>query len=231
MNGNPGITETQPGDGIEVELDGFRFSIVPEDVTFDTDLSMRGKAVYAALLRYGGSSGQRFPSYNGLAERMGVSRDTIKRAVGDLQRCGWLTVVVRRPMTNLFTLHQVKQSRFERSYPNGADMHRSTGQECTVQQGTDAPLPIAIDREQPTEKQVPAKKATKRSGTSTRARPNRAENDPADRTEGSDEDGWDDDWLADTTPIRAETPTAPLADTGPSGAPLITLDQFLALDR
>src|SRR3954466_8530656 len=70
------------------------FAIVPEWV-LDADISDAALRLYAVLLRYGQTSGQRMPSRAVLAARLRKrSKDSVDRALKELVRVG--AVVVRR---------------------------------------------------------------------------------------------------------------------------------------
>lgn len=77
-----------------VELDGFKFAMIPEGVLYG-DLSHVAVRVYGALLRHGTDPGSCFPSHDRLGRLVGCSRDTAKRAVSELRAAGWVTVVER----------------------------------------------------------------------------------------------------------------------------------------
>jgi Helix-turn-helix domain len=73
-----------------------RFSIVPEWV-LDAEISDAALRLYAVLLRYGQTSGQRMPSRKLLATRMRKkSRDTVDRALKELVGIGAVVVQRRR---------------------------------------------------------------------------------------------------------------------------------------
>jgi len=214
-----------------VTIHGDVWAKVPEALIY-SELSANAVRIYAAFMRHGSDPTNCYPSYARLAELCHMGQTTVRRAVAELVEAGWIEIEHRydadgRQTSNGYHIHLDPDS-------TGGVSTGGQGEVSARGQGTCPPVDTKrepLNESQLKEKQVPAKKATKRSGISTRARLDRAENDALDGNEGSDVDGWDNDWLADTTPIRAETPTAPLDDTGPSGAPLITLAEFLALDR
>ena len=84
--------------------------MVPEALTFDTELSDRGHRLYAALLRYGATSGRRYPADETIAERWGVSPKTVRRARADLVARGWVTVTARPGRSNLVRLHEERRT-------------------------------------------------------------------------------------------------------------------------
>lgn len=54
------------------------------------ELGMRGVAVYAALASFTDSSNTAYPSLNTIAEMLDISRPTVRKAIQDLHRLGWI---------------------------------------------------------------------------------------------------------------------------------------------
>lgn len=69
-----------------------RFAIVPEWVLF-ADISAQAIRLYAVLARYADQSNRANPSRRAIAERMRCSRDTVDRALRELQTIGAVQVV------------------------------------------------------------------------------------------------------------------------------------------
>jgi len=63
---------------------------------FASDLSPFAKLVRLYLARCANSDRQAFPSYNRIAKDCGVSRDTAKRAVAELEEKGWIEKTVQK---------------------------------------------------------------------------------------------------------------------------------------
>lgn len=82
-------------DGNHVELDGFRFAMIPEDLIY-SEASGTSIKVFGALLRHGSDPADCYPSYKRLANLCHVSVPTVRRAVAELVDAGWVTVVRRR---------------------------------------------------------------------------------------------------------------------------------------
>jgi hypothetical protein len=81
------------------------FAIVPEWV-LDADISDSALRLYAVLLRYGQTSGQRMPSRAVLAARLRKrSKDSVDRALKELVRVG-AVVVQRRRVGNVYLTNQ-----------------------------------------------------------------------------------------------------------------------------
>ena len=89
-----------------------RFSIVPEWV-LDADVSDAAVRLYAVLLRFGASSGQRMPSRRTLAERLRKkSVDSVDRALKELVAIGAVEVTRRtRDGLNLTNRYLVRSTR------------------------------------------------------------------------------------------------------------------------
>ncbi len=89
-----------------------RFSIVPEWV-LDADVSDAAVRLYAVLLRFGSSSGQRMPSRRTLAERLRKkSVDSVDRALKELVAIGAVEVTRRvRDGVNLTNRYLVRSTR------------------------------------------------------------------------------------------------------------------------
>lgn len=93
-----------------------RFAMVPEWV-IDADIGDAAFRLYAVLLRYGQSSGQRMPSRATLARRLRKrSVDTVDRAMKELVALGAVVVERRRDGSqNLTNLYHVRTSSPDRS--------------------------------------------------------------------------------------------------------------------
>lgn len=66
------------------------FSMVPEALTFDPNLSAWAVRVFTALHRYGQDPSSCYPKYCTLAERLGTSKTTVRDAVRELEKAGWV---------------------------------------------------------------------------------------------------------------------------------------------
>jgi hypothetical protein len=109
----------EPGD--EFEDDGTlvveqRFAIVPEWV-LDADISDAALRLYAVLLRYGQTSGQRMPGRQLLASRLRKrSKDSVDRAMKELVTPGAVLVQHRRQgQVNLTNRYVVRSTPLRRS--------------------------------------------------------------------------------------------------------------------
>ena len=102
--------EPASGDG-RLTVEDQRFAIVPEWL-IDTPLSDCAFRLYAVLLRYGQTSGQRMPSRATLARRLHKrSVDTVDRAMKELVECGAVVVERRRDgRQNLTNRYHVRTS-------------------------------------------------------------------------------------------------------------------------
>lgn len=70
---------------VEFTTDTGPFAIIPEWV-IDSEISHGALRLYAVLARYADTEGQAWPSRKTLANRLGVSRDTIDRYLKELQK-------------------------------------------------------------------------------------------------------------------------------------------------
>ena len=75
----------------------------------DTDLPPRAISVYMYLKDRANSAGSCWPGIKTIAHDLNLSRSTVKRALTDLERCGYLSKLPRyRPngsnTSNLYTL-------------------------------------------------------------------------------------------------------------------------------
>lgn len=89
------------------------FTQVPNCVLRDKALSFVAKVVYSMLLSYAWHKDLVFPGQETMAVEMGTSRPTVTKAIGELQKAGYLDVDRRgQGQTNLYVLHHtVKQKR------------------------------------------------------------------------------------------------------------------------
>ena len=71
-----------------------RWSAIPEEMTF-SELSGNAMKVYAALLRFGNSSGRRFPAQETIAERCHLSVNTVRARLRELEAAGWVDIIER----------------------------------------------------------------------------------------------------------------------------------------
>lgn len=98
-----------------------RFAIVPEWVLF-ADISAQAIRLYAVLARYADQSNRANPSRRAIAERMHCSRDTVDRALRELQAIGAVQVVPQisehgDPTSNLYVLAVRPPSRMDAPTP------------------------------------------------------------------------------------------------------------------
>jgi hypothetical protein len=104
----------EPGEADSLVLEQ-HFAIVPEWV-LDADISDAALRLYAVLLRYGQTSGQRMPSRAVLAARLRKrSKDSVDRALKELVRVGAVVVQRRRDgnvyLTNCYIVRSTPPPR------------------------------------------------------------------------------------------------------------------------
>jgi biotin operon repressor len=87
-----------------IRRSGPRFSIVPEALILDPEVTERAFRVWCRLDRYAGADGAAFPSAERLAKDLGCSQESIWRATKNLREAGWLTRKRRRNGSNVYTL-------------------------------------------------------------------------------------------------------------------------------
>ena len=66
------------------------------DSIYASGLSHRARAVYMYLKDRCGGQSQCWPSIRTIAEGLGISRSTVKRALGELERAGYIEKEPRR---------------------------------------------------------------------------------------------------------------------------------------
>lgn len=113
-----------------------RFAIVPEWVLY-ADISAQAVRLYAVLARYADQSNRANPSRRAIAERMRCSRDTVDRALRELQTIGAVRVVPQVSehgdrTSNLYVLAVRPPSRTDAPTPpqecgNGGRTDAATG--------------------------------------------------------------------------------------------------------
>ena len=95
------------GDRLTVET---KFAIVPQWL-LEAPVSDAAVRLYGLLARYGNSSGRRMPSRQTLADQLRRSKDSVDRALRELEQCGAVVVQRRRDgTTNLTNLYQLRTS-------------------------------------------------------------------------------------------------------------------------
>ena len=87
------------------------FTQVPNFILKNSDLSSNAKVVYTMLLSYAWHHDRVFPGQERMAEDMGTSRPTVTKAVGELEKVGYLEIQRRgQGLTNIYILrHTVKK--------------------------------------------------------------------------------------------------------------------------
>lgn len=108
------IVRNAPRD--EVASDVGPFAVVPVALLGDTDVSDRAVRVWCAVASYADrETGEAFPFQETLAERLGVSVDTVQRGIRVLVQTGWLSVRPRmvegRKCGNVYTVHWLNGNR------------------------------------------------------------------------------------------------------------------------
>ena len=99
----------QPAECDTVELDGFRFSMIPEAMIY-SDLSGNAIKIFAALLRRGSTPENCYPGHKGLSKLCHMSISTVRRAIDELVAAGWVSIKERfdsdgRQTSNGYWLH------------------------------------------------------------------------------------------------------------------------------
>ena len=103
----PTSSGTGAGDRLTVET---KFAIVPQWL-LEAPVSDAAVRLYGLLARYGNSSGRRMPSRQTLADSLRRSKDSVDRALRELEGCGAVVVQRRRDgTTNLTNLYQLRTS-------------------------------------------------------------------------------------------------------------------------
>jgi biotin operon repressor len=87
---------------------GPRFSVVPEDLIRDPEVTDRAFRVWCRLDRYAGKSEAAFPSVEQLATDLDCSEPSIKRATKNLRDAGWMTRKQRRGGSAVYTVQMSK---------------------------------------------------------------------------------------------------------------------------
>ena len=81
-----------------------RFTVLPEELTLDPEVTDRALRVWARLDRYAGRDDSAYPSVEALARDLNCSPRSIKRATQNLRETGWLTRKQRRSGSAVYTL-------------------------------------------------------------------------------------------------------------------------------
>jgi len=89
------------------------FTQVPNFILKNADLSSNAKVAYTLLLSYAWHNDRVFPGQERMAEDMGLSQQSVSRAILELQEIGYLEIQRRGlGLTNVYVLHHtVKQKR------------------------------------------------------------------------------------------------------------------------
>jgi helix-turn-helix protein len=88
------------------------FTMVPNFVLTNPDLSVGAKLAYAMLLKYAWSDSAVYPGQETLAKDMGSGERSVRRYLDELEKAKLLEVVQRGlGKTNLYRLHVVVQRK------------------------------------------------------------------------------------------------------------------------
>jgi hypothetical protein len=138
MSGGSGenrASELDEGAGLALEQ---HFAIVPEWV-LDADISDAALRLYAVLLRYGQTSGQRMPSRAVLAARLRKrSKDSVDRALKELVRVGAVVVERRRDGNLNLTNRYIVRSTPPHRRPEPTEAPDAKGRTDTAVGGVEA---------------------------------------------------------------------------------------------
>jgi hypothetical protein len=106
----------------ELTVEPHRFAMVPEWI-IDAEIGDCAFRLYAVLLRYGHSSGQRMPSRSTLARRLRKSVDTVDRALKELVSVGAVVVERRaRDGLHLTNNYHLRTTRPAAANPGSRDI-------------------------------------------------------------------------------------------------------------
>lgn len=88
------------------------FTQVPNFILKNPKLSSNGKVAYAMLLSYAWHNDRVFPGQERMAEDMGMSQQSVSRAIIELETVGYLEIQRRgQGMTNIYVLHHTVKRR------------------------------------------------------------------------------------------------------------------------
>lgn len=87
------------------------FTQVPNFILKNSDLSSNAKVAYSLLLSYAWHNDRVFPGQERMAQDMGMSQQSVSRAIVELERVGYLEIQRRGlGLTNIYVLrHTVKR--------------------------------------------------------------------------------------------------------------------------
>jgi GntR family transcriptional regulator len=72
------------------KLKGLTFGYIPDELLFSS-ASSNAKVMYGVLTRYLNKDGHAWPTEETLGRRLSWSESTVRRAIAELLRLGWLT--------------------------------------------------------------------------------------------------------------------------------------------
>lgn len=88
------------------------FTQLPNCVLNDKNISLSAKVVYAKLLSYAWHNNAVYPGQETMAQELGVTRPTVNKSIGELERVGFLEVKRRgQGLTNVYILHHTVKQR------------------------------------------------------------------------------------------------------------------------
>ena len=80
------------------------FAQLPDEILWHQDLSSNAKVVFAALHKYSTLPKGAFPSHALLSKQLNLSISTVRRAIDELVRCGYVEIAHRHGSSSLYTL-------------------------------------------------------------------------------------------------------------------------------
>jgi DNA-binding MarR family transcriptional regulator len=91
------------------------FTQVPNFILKASEASSNGKVAYALLLSYAWNNDRVFPGQERMAEDMGLSRPNVTKAIGELERAGYLEIQRRgQGLTNVYILHHTVKRKVKK---------------------------------------------------------------------------------------------------------------------
>ena len=163
------------GDGVSEERLSFRWGIpeldhgnviIPEPIyRYHGQLGIKGNAfvliMHLAAFRHESEQGMACPSYQTIADRMGIDRRSVIRLAMQLEQDGWLKIVRREHQTSVFNFGAFAQACWDLHCQEASDATVTTsGQpsDATVTTGSDATVTPLVTLLSPEEQEKKNKK-------------------------------------------------------------------------
>lgn len=96
---------------------GIPFAQIPHDITLDHEVTNAAFRVYGLLMKLADSAGRAWPGHRYLAQHLGMTRNTVAKAIKNLGQTGWVTII-KKDQAHTYVVHGTQQTRLQLGWLN-----------------------------------------------------------------------------------------------------------------